>query len=48
MEKKEYPSTRVRKKRGNVQRGGEGQMTVTRPVLKTGTLKKHDFIHPGY
>jgi len=38
---RKYPSTRVRKKKTkSPKRGEEGQMTVTRPVVKTGTLKK--------
>jgi len=35
-----------RKKDAETKKGGEGQMTVTRPVVKTGTIKKK--IHPAW
>ena len=47
-QRRKYPSTRVKeKKTKSPKRGGEGQMTGTRPVVKTEILKKRQ-IHPAW
>jgi len=38
----------VIKKDEKSKKGGRRQMNVTRPVVKTGTLKKDNFIKPRY